>query len=589
MQPQHGQRRYRVTGSLVFLLLSIGIVAVAVAEVHRAAKSQRAVADRVLREYATFAGWSYQQHLREAFDEITDPVLGAVHMGGHVHENPPIPLAAELPHMLPWDPDCYCHVDRYMPASLFAFTLGADTLGVASNTYQHPELGWLVDTIIEAPELPAHDHRIELIDYDEGDRRWIVETLQGRIRERWQPEWDYGLVVGGPSGTKGRVLVYTIMRTSWGDTIVYGSEYTQATLKRLFADIVDQKGLLPEPFTREHETRDLLTVEVTDRAGEPLFRSTARPDWDLDASTTLPAWFDGVRIRTEIRPEVAGDLVIGGLPRSRLPLLLALLGVAAALAVIAVRQLRREQELARLRSDFVSSVSHELRTPLAQIRLFLETLRLGRFTTDAQREWSLGNIDRETLRLAHLVENVLAFARGSRAVGAAPVETNVSREVRQAVEAFEPLARARRARLRLTIEDDVHAHLDAEALRQILTNLLDNAVKYGPAGQTVTVGLARADGRGRITVDDEGPGVAPAERTAIWDPFYRGAAAATSAGGGSGIGLSIVRDLAARQNATAAIADAPSGGARFIVDFPSAPEPVGAPAATGTAAQSDGG
>src|SRR5918997_1892544 len=83
-------------------------------------------------------------------------------------------------------------------------------------------------------------------------------------------------------------------------------------------------------------------------------------------------------------------------------------------APVAGAQLRREGELARIRSDFVSSVSHELRTPLAQIRLYVETMRLGRFATDAQRTRAVEHIDRETRRLSHLLENVLRFARGAR-------------------------------------------------------------------------------------------------------------------------------------------------------------------------------
>jgi signal transduction histidine kinase len=565
----HGQRNgRRLHGSLVLLLLSIGVVAVAVGEVHRAAKSQGAVADRVLREYATFAGWSYQQHVREAFARLTAPVLGAVHMGGHVHELPPYPLALDLPHMLPWDEACYCHKAPYMPASLFAFTLGADTLGVARNTYEHPELGWLVDTIIEAPELPAHEQHMELVDYDERDRRWIADTLTSLVRGRWRDDWTYALVLGASPGGQDHVFAYTIMRTGWGDTIVYGSEYTRATVERIFADIVKREGLLPDPFTRSHANAELLTVEVADHRGQPLYRSDEAPDWRLAAATTLPDFFGGLRVRTEIRPELAGDLVIGGLPRSRLPLLLALLGIAAALAVIAVRQLRREGELARLRSDFVSSVSHELRTPLAQVRLFLETLRLGRFTTDAQREWSLHNIDRETLRLTHLVENVLHFARGGRGGPAQLVPTDISREVRQAADAFEPLAHARRASLRIELEDAVVAPLDVEAFRQILTNLLDNAVKYGPAGQTVTVRLERRSAGARITVEDEGPGIPIGERETIWEPFFRGGAARASGAGGSGIGLSIVRELVLRLGGSITAEQAAGGGACFVLDLP---------------------
>ena len=565
------QKTVRLSGSLVFLLLSIGVVALAVAEVHRAAKSQRAVADRVLREYATFAGWSYQQHVQIALARVTGPVLGSVHMGGGVHDQPPYPLATDLPHMLPWDSACFCHRAEYMPASLFAFTLGADTLGVAKNTYQHPERGWLVDTIVETPELPAHDHTLQLVDYDAAERRWIADTLTSLVRGRWAGHWSYALSFAGPAAGGDRILAYTIMRTGWGDTIVYGSEYTRATLERLFDDILHEQGLLPEPFTRDHRNADLLMVEVADARGQPLYRSQRDPPWALDATTPLPDFLGGLRVRTEIRPELAADLVIGGLPRSRLPLLLALLCIAAALAVVAARQLRREQELAQLRGDFVASVSHELRTPLAQIRLFLETLRLGRATTEAQRNWSLGNIDRETTRLAHLVDNVLHFSRGGPRRAPRLVPADLTREVRQTAEAFEPLARSRRSRLDLLLEDGIVAPLDSEWFRQVLTNILDNAIKYGPPDQTVTVRLVRSGDRALISVEDQGPGVRDAERRAIWDPFFRGDAARENAAGGSGIGLSIVRELTELQGGTVAVETADGGGARFILALPAAP------------------
>jgi signal transduction histidine kinase len=162
--------------------------------------------------------------------------------------------------------------------------------------------------------------------------------------------------------------------------------------------------------------------------------------------------------------------------------------------VIAVIQLRREEELAQLRSDFVSSVSHELRTPLAQIKLFLDTLRLGRFTTDAQRQWSLDNIDRETNRLAHLVENVLYFAQAGHAPvsRSAPESTDLAFEITQIARAFEPLAASRRASLSLDLAPNVVVSVQRESFRQVLLNLLDNAVKYGPAGQTVRISLAPA-------------------------------------------------------------------------------------------------
>ena len=111
--------------------------------------------------------------------------------------------------------------------------------------------------------------------------------------------------------------------------------------------------------------------------------------------------------------------------------------------------------------------------------------------------------------------------------------------------------------------------VDPGAFRQIVLNLLDNAVKYGPAGQTITVTLARSHQRARLMVDDEGPGVAPRDRVRIWEAFFRLESAITSAVAGSGIGLSVVAELVALHDGRAWVEDVPHGrGARFIVELP---------------------
>src|SRR2546429_6421462 len=113
---------------------------------------------------------------------------------------------------------------------------------------------------------------------------------------------------------------------------------------------------------------------------------------------------------------MAPRTVTGGSPRWTLPMLLSLLAITAGLVVGALLQLRREYELSRLRADFVSGVSHELRTPLAQIRMFSETLLLGRVRSEEEGRRSLEIIDQEARRLTHLVENLLHFSRSERQV-----------------------------------------------------------------------------------------------------------------------------------------------------------------------------
>jgi signal transduction histidine kinase len=115
--------------------------------------------------------------------------------------------------------------------------------------------------------------------------------------------------------------------------------------------------------------------------------------------------------------------------------------------------------------------------------------------------------------------------------------------------------------------------MHAESFQQVLLNLLDNAMKYGPAGGAVRVTAALAPGapgggRVRVAVEDEGPGVEPAERERIWEPFRRGARAVGSVAVGSGIGLAVVREIVALHEGRAWVEDAPNGGARFVVELP---------------------
>jgi signal transduction histidine kinase len=115
----------------------------------------------------------------------------------------------------------------------------------------------------------------------------------------------------------------------------------------------------------------------------------------------------------------------------------------------------------------------------------------------------------------------------------------------------------------------VPARLQRGALRQILLNLLDNAMKYGGDGTEVNVQVTRAGGGGvRLRVDDNGPGVPAQERERIWRPFERGELARARAAGGSGIGLTIVREIAEEYGGRAWVESGPNGGARFVVELP---------------------
>jgi signal transduction histidine kinase len=333
--------------------------------------------------------------------------------------------------------------------------------------------------------------------------------------------------------------------------------------------VLKQNALLPPSLTKTSANPNgLLAVRVATPEGRELFSTTR--DWSpFAAEQQLQRDLGSLKLAVALRPDAAGRLIIGGLPRERLPLVVGLLTLTAGLVVVALVQLRREAELSRLRSDFVSGVSHELRTPLAQIRMFSETLLLGRVRSEHEGRRSLEIIAREAQRLAQLVENVLHFSRSERrAPQISPTPAHLAPMIAEIVEGFSFLAAARKARITTALDDTLEANVDAGALKQILLNLLDNAVKYGPAGQTVQVALALDGDRARIAVVDEGPGIDRRDAERIWQPFNRLAAAAAVTGG-AGIGLAIVRQLAELHGGTASVEPADSGS-RFVVELPRA-------------------
>ena len=215
-------------------------------------------------------------------------------------------------------------------------------------------------------------------------------------------------------------------------------------------------------------------------------------------------------------------------------------------------------------------MSHELRTPLALQRVFLDMLKLGRADRVEDRAWAVQSLDRETSRLTHLVEKVLRFAqfeRGKLKVDPTPVD--LAEEVAGILAGYRPLLASEDTTLVLDARDrDLVTAVDPEGFRHVLCNLLENAVKYGPRGQTVRVSLWRDGETVVIAVDDQGPGVPPRDRRRIWAPFERGDAAQLSGKGGSGIGLSVVRDIVDLHQGSVTVEDAPDGGARFRVILP---------------------
>jgi signal transduction histidine kinase len=332
---------------------------------------------------------------------------------------------------------------------------------------------------------------------------------------------------------------------------------------------IDASPLLPASLGDGQVTNDRLFVEVQDNTGQVLIQDDAPYDNAVMVAKVMGDDYqgvvDGFRISFAVDPGTAGTLLIGGLPAEQLPLLAIVMALSVALLLTAIWLFRREQAVMQMRVDFVSQVSHELRTPLTQIRMFAETLLLDRARSPEEQQRSLQIIDRESRRLSHLVENILRFSSISDAV---PVNAElqplapVLEEVCEATEMMHADVTVTRQ-----VEESVAARFDDDALRQILLNLLDNAVKYGPNGQTVNVRVSQQGGVARVEIIDQGPGIPRAERDRVWDAFYRPARERITAISGAGIGLAVVRDLMHAMGGRCWFEEAATG-AHVIIELP---------------------
>jgi signal transduction histidine kinase len=515
--------RTSATSTTIVMLVLVGSVAVATALAWQAmeAEQQRlTVSGSMIREYARLAAWEFS---RQATKDVELAVMRTI--DGRVH---PARYDAE--------DDCDCEPIAGVDA-WFELRSGHD---VASES---PAL---------TMEMKAEIARVAAVisnGLPEGSLHiWTLPNdAQGRIAAmRREP---YLGTAGGQNG------------------FVIRPEALEPVMARAHRRTV----LLPSFASDHSEAARFVDLRVHDRSGGVVFASAGTTAGSQGVETNLLSGHNvDLRVSTSMTPGFAAGLGPAyGVGPTR-SLVTGLVAVNVLLVIIGIWQLSRERELARLRANFVAGVSHELRTPLAQIRMFAETLKLDRIRHPDERRRAVDVIDRETRRLGQLVENVLHFHGRDRLPTSGVVGVvDLVPFLEEVLEGFTPLAASSRVQLKWST--DVPEHLIAaspDGLRQVILNLLDNAVKFGPQGQTVSVALEAAGDCARIVIEDQGSGIREQDRERIFKAFERGRD--TRGAGGAGIGLAVVRQIIEAHHGTVTVGPSSGGGARFVVTLPAA-------------------
>src|SRR6185312_16716484 len=309
--------RFRVRRGAVIAVLLVLVFAVTASlaiQAYTNARHHRAQADRVLRDYAALAAARVAlAAAREIYFAVTPPLKALE----HAHEgDKPLPDPKHL-HFDPMEKE-------FSIAPYIRFTFSLDLKTGELKTW--------------GQQVPPHV------------RQWMADTLPGHTRVVYDTSWHMGSVLGQPDGER-RYVVYTVLRDVDGVLrTAIGFEAKPAALRPLVEQAVDKFPLLPRPLIGSVQYDSMGSVIVTDRFGIEIYRSAAQYTSPFTARDTIGTDMGDLFAHTTLREAVADQLIIGGLPRSRLSLILSLLGLTAVLIGIALFQLRRESQLARLRS-----------------------------------------------------------------------------------------------------------------------------------------------------------------------------------------------------------------------------------------------
>jgi signal transduction histidine kinase len=314
-----------------------------------------------------------------------------------------------------------------------------------------------------------------------------------------------------------------------------------------------------------------MVVRVAEPSGEVLYETSATPadgKFEVKREMSGPS-FRGLKlymrykdrsIEDEVRRwAIAKTVMIGFID----------LMLGAGLLLV-YSNVQREMQVSKLKSDFVANVSHELKTPLALIRLFSETLELGRVHTEQKAREYYRVINKESQRLTQLINNILDFSRieaGRREYRFA--KTDVTRVVEEVLEAYRFQIEQHGFALDVEVGDDVPDLLvDKEALGQALINLLNNALKYSRDQKHVKVEVRREGRSVVIAVSDRGIGIPKGEQKRIFEKFYRAENSLVHETKGSGLGLSLVQHIMEAHGGGVELESAPGKGSRFSLVLP---------------------
>lgn len=220
-----------------------------------------------------------------------------------------------------------------------------------------------------------------------------------------------------------------------------------------------------------------------------------------------------------------------------------------------------------LRREFVANVSHELKTPLTSISGFIETLQAGAAEDPEIRHKFIDIIAIETARLKRLIEDLLVLSDIENRRDSEGIQFDIKAAVENTVEALRPISEAKGVDVILNLEDGLFINGSVDRFRQMMVNLIENAIKYSDEGKSIWVTSVKENDKITVSVRDEGIGIAPEHHERLFERFYRVDKSRSKKAGGTGLGLSIVKHIAVLFGASLKVESRVGEGTEFFVIF----------------------
>ncbi len=361
--------------------------------------------------------------------------------------------------------------------------------------------------------------------------------------------------------------------THSGDRVVMGGvTFDPKYIKQTFFPEMLEESIAAKMTEARENPLDIAVYSIDHEGGYAKKLLAASPGWGEgkpEVSRKLDEVFRGLALGIKLRGTTVAALSESWLHRSFLILgVLSLLMVGG--LVLLYRSVSKEMALARLKSDFVSNVSHELRTPLALIRLYAETLELGRITTQEKKEEYYRIIRKESERLTALINNILDFSRieaGRKEYDFR--ETDMAELVRNTLDSYRYQIEQQGFAFEQNIDSSIPpVRVDREAIARALVNLINNALKYSASEKFLGVKLYRESGVLKLEVADRGIGITRREQSKIFEKFYRTGDPLVHNTKGSGLGLSLVRHITQAHGGDVQVESTPGKGSKFTLSLP---------------------